>query len=177
MTSNYLKQSWLFFLSCLQNAPLPFLPYQGPSWDGNPEAKYLRFVIMESLKFFLSLCWICYHITSALCFWILGHESCGILAPWISEWVSESRSVLSDCLRIHGLNPWNSPGQHTGVGSLSLPQGIFPTQGLNPGLPHCRRSFYQLSLSSLTRDQTLTPCLGRQSLNHWTARDVPPCPF
>ena len=36
----------------------------------------------------------------------------------------------------HGLyTPWNSPGQNTGVGSHSLLQGIFPTQGLNPGLP------------------------------------------
>ena len=32
-------------------------------------------------------------------------------------------------------SPWNSPGQNTGVGSLSLLQGIFPTQGSNPGLP------------------------------------------
>ena len=35
-------------------------------------------------------------------------------------------------------SPWNSPGKNTGVGSLSLLQGIFPMQGLNPGLPHCR---------------------------------------
>ena len=35
--------------------------------------------------------------------------------------------------------------ENTGVGSLSLLQGIFPTQGLNPGLPHCRRILYQLS--------------------------------
>ena len=42
-------------------------------------------------------------------------------------------------------SPWNSPGQHTGMGSLSLLQEIFPTQGLNPGLPHCRRILYQLS--------------------------------
>ena len=43
--------------------------------------------------------------------------------------------------------PWTvySPGQNTGVGSLSLLQGIFPTQGLNPGLPHCRGILYQLS--------------------------------
>ena len=46
----------------------------------------------------------------------------------------------------HGLySPWNSPGQNTGVGSLSFLQGIFPTQGLNPGLPYCRRILYQLS--------------------------------
>ena len=40
---------------------------------------------------------------------------------------------------------WNSPGQNTGVGSLSLLQGLFPTQGWNPGLPHCRWSLYQLN--------------------------------
>ena len=59
---------------------------------------------------------------------------------------SESRSVMSDSLWPHELySPWNSPGQNTGVGSLSLFQGIFPTQGSNPGLPHCRRILYQLS--------------------------------
>ena len=60
--------------------------------------------------------------------------------------ICESRSVMSNSLRPHGLySPWNSPGQNTGVGSLSLLQGIFPTQGLNPGLPYCRWSLYQLS--------------------------------
>lgn len=53
---------------------------------------------------------------------------------------------MFDSLRLHGLySPWNFLGQNTGVGSLSLLQGIFPTQGLNPGLLHCRRIFYQLS--------------------------------
>ena len=41
-------------------------------------------------------------------------------------------------------SPWDSPGQNTGVGSLSLLQEIFPTQGSNPGLPHCRQILYQL---------------------------------
>ena len=64
----------------------------------------------------------------------------------IPESKSESRSVVSDSLQPHGLySPWNSPSKSTGVGSLSLLQGIFPTQGLNPGLPHCRRILYQLS--------------------------------
>ena len=49
---------------------------------------------------------------------------------------SESRSVMSDSLRPHVLySPWNSPGQNTGVGSLSLLQGIFPTQGIEPRSP------------------------------------------
>ena len=60
---------------------------------------------------------------------------------------NESHSVMSDSsLWAHGLySPWNSPGQNTGMGSLSLLQRIFPTQGLNPGLPHCRHILYQLS--------------------------------
>ena len=55
--------------------------------------------------------------------------------------VTQSRPALCDPMDC----PWNSPGQNTGVGSLSLLQGIFPTQGLNPGLLHCRQVLYQLS--------------------------------
>ena len=59
---------------------------------------------------------------------------------------SKGCSVVSDSLQPHGIySPWNSPGQNTGVDSLSLLQGIFPTQASNPGLPHCRRILYQLS--------------------------------
>ena len=59
---------------------------------------------------------------------------------------SESCSVVSNSLGPHGLySPWNSLGQNTGVGSLSLLQGIFPTQGSNLGLPHCRQILYQPS--------------------------------
>ena len=43
------------------------------------------------------------------------------------------------------LYPWNSPGKNTGVGCYSLHQGIFPTQGLNLGLLHCRQILYYLS--------------------------------
>ena len=42
---------------------------------------------------------------------------------------------------VHG----NSPGKNTGVGCHALLQGIFPTQGSNPGLPHCRWILYHLS--------------------------------
>ena len=42
-------------------------------------------------------------------------------------------------------SPWNSPGLNTGAGSHSLFQRIFPSQGLNPGLPHCRQILYQVS--------------------------------
>ena len=43
------------------------------------------------------------------------------------------------------LCPWKSPGKNTRVDSHSLLQGMFLTQGLNPGLLHCRQILYQLS--------------------------------
>ena len=58
---------------------------------------------------------------------------------------SESRSVMSDSLWPHRLySLWNFPDKNTGVGSLSLLQWIFPTQGSNPGLLHCGRILYRL---------------------------------
>ena len=54
--------------------------------------------------------------------------------------------VMSNSLWPHGLYiPQNSPDQDNGVGSLSLLQGIFPTQGSHPGLLCCRRILYQLN--------------------------------
>ena len=65
---------------------------------------------------------------------------------------SESHSVMSNSLRPNGLySPWNSPGQNTGVGSLSFRQGIFWTQGSNPGLPNCRWILCQLIHKGRTR--------------------------
>ena len=68
-----------------------------------------------------------------------------------SESKSVSRSVMSDSLRYYELQPtrlfcpWDSPGQNTGGGCHSLLQGIFPTQGLNPGLLHYHQILYCLS--------------------------------
>ena len=63
---------------------------------------------------------------------------------------SEIHSVMFGSLQPHGLySPWNSPDQNTGVSSLYLLQGIFPTQGSNPGLPHCRWFLRVPQLSSV----------------------------
>ena len=71
---------------------------------------------------------------------------CIIFFEMISLWHWKSLSHVWHSLWPHGLySPWNSPGQNAGVGSLSLLQRIFPTQGSNPGLPHCRWILYQLS--------------------------------
>ena len=64
--------------------------------------------------------------------------------------MSVCHSVVSDSLWPHGLLasllcPRNSPGQNTGVVCHFLLQGIFATQGSNPGLSHCRQMLYHLS--------------------------------
>ena len=53
---------------------------------------------------------------------------------------------------VHG----DSPGKHTGVRCHALIQGIFPTQGSNPGLPHCRRILYRLSHQSADAAETVS---------------------
>ena len=77
-----------------------------------------------------------------------GLPHCSTVGRFFIVWAtmrSESRSVMSDSLQSHGLcSPWNYPGQNAGVGCLSLLQGIFPTQGLNPDFPHCMQILYQL---------------------------------
>ena len=84
---------------------------------------------------------------------------CGRKAS-VSEWKSLSSVWLFETPWT--IQPWNSPGQNIGVGSLSLLQGIFPTQGLNPGLPHCRRILCQLSFQGKASEAEL-----KGSLKKW----------
>ena len=123
----------------------------------------------------LTLCQVLYWTVAArlLCPWGFSGKNTGVgchflsqgifltqgWIPWVGSLPSEPRgnpggvqamcescSVVSESLRPRGLySAWNSPGQNTGVGSLSLHWGIFPTQGSNPGLPHCRQILYLLS--------------------------------
>ena len=64
---------------------------------------------------------------------------------------SISHSIVSDSLQPHVLQParllcpWHFSGKNTGVGCCFLLQGIFPTQGSNSSLLHCRQILYHLS--------------------------------
>ena len=81
--------------------------------------------------------WLCFQMPWSLPFCLT------VLYPHSEVKVTQS---CLDSLQPHGLySSWNSPGQNTGAGSLSLLQGIFPILGLNPGLPRCRWILYQLS--------------------------------
>ena len=97
---------------------------------------------------------------------------------------------MSHSLQLHGLYiPWNSPGQNTGIGSLSLLQEIFPTEELYPGLPHCRWILYQLSHqgspiilewvaypfssgSSWPRNWTRVSCIAGRFFTNWAGREA-----
>ena len=97
---------------------------------------------------------------------------------------------MSNSLRPHGLySPRNFPGQNTGVGSLSLLQGIFPSQGSNPGLLHCRWILYQPSHkgsprilewvaypfsrgSSWPRNRTEVSCISGRFTTSWTTGEA-----
>ena len=103
---------------------------------------------------------------------------------------SESLSVVSNSLQPQELyRPGNSPGQNTGVGSLSLLKEIFPTWGSNPGLLHCRRILYQLSHkgsprvlewvaypfsngSSRPRNRTGVSCIVGRFFTNWVIREA-----
>ena len=92
---------------------------------------------------------------------------------------SESGSIVSDSLQPHRLyNPWNSLGQNTGLDSLSLLQGIFPTQGLNLGLPHCRWILYQLSyLTAIHKNLRIFSRSPRKSVLSNPVLDPPESPY
>ena len=109
---------------------------------------------------------------------------------YLHVWVSESLLIVSDSLQPYGLySSWNSPDQNTGVGSLSLLQGTFPSKESNPDLPHCRRALYQLSHkgsprtlewvaypfssgSTQPRNQTGVSCIAGGFFTDWTIRKV-----
>ena len=107
-----------------------------PLYSSNSVPTSLRFYVQNFLFISNKIYGILYFSSSLILTFIRK-----IQVKW-----SESNSVVSNSLRPHGLySPWNSPGQNTGVGSLSLLQGIFPTQGSNLGLLHCRQILHQLS--------------------------------
>ena len=72
--------------------------------------------------------------------WIVFTLACQLAKDKV-KWreMKDTQSCLTLC------NPMDYTVQNIGVGSHSLLQRIFPTQGLNPGLPHCRQILYQLS--------------------------------
>ena len=85
---------------------------------------------------------------------------------------NESHSVVSNSLRPHGLySPWSFPGQNTGVGSLSLLQGIFPTQGLKPGRLHLQVDSLPAEPQGKRQRNQRSNC--QHSLDHRGSKGIP----
>ena len=109
------------------------------SWTQLSNWTELYWLKKKTHKFFISCCFLLIKLDSIFS----GHKEMALV--FNMKW-NESHSVLSNSLRLQGLySPCYSPSQNTGVGSLSLLQGIYPTRGSNPGLLHCRQILYQLS--------------------------------
>ena len=126
---------------------------------------------------------VCMHISEPLCCTAETND----IASQLSEW---KFSVMTESLRSHGLyHPWNSSDQNTEVDNLSLFQGIFPTQGSNPALPHCRWILYQLShresprilervaylfssRSSQPRNRTGVSCVAGGFFTNWAIKEA-----
>ena len=111
---------------------------------------------------------------------------CSFYRKW--KWKSQSYS-LTLCKPHELYSPWNSPAQNTGVESLSLTPGHLPKPGLNPGLPHCRWIFNQLSHkgsprilewvaypfssgSSQPRNLTGVSCITSRFITNWAIREA-----
>ena len=85
---------------------------------------------------------------SSLSRWWYTVICCTTICTFVTSLCVCILSPIQSCLTLcdpMDCSSQNSPGQNTGGGSFSLLQGIFPTKGSNPGLPHCRRIHYQLS--------------------------------
>ena len=108
----------------------------------------------------------------------------GIFLKKSEMWKWKSLGLVNSLWPHELYTPWNCQGHNTGVGGLSLLQGIFPIQGSNPGLPHCRWILYQLSHKGRTgipewvdypfssgfaqpRDQTRVSCITYEFFINW----------
>ena len=133
------------FVTLMDSSP------SGSSVHGILQARILEWVAMPSSK---GSCWpkdwtrISY--ISCIGRQVLYHQHHLGIPYCLFESESESCSVMSDSLQPHGLySPWNSPGQNTRVGSLSLLQGIFPPQ-----------------------DQTQVSCTAGRFFTSWATREA-----
>ena len=96
------------------------------------------------LRDWTSVCWV-YYIDRPGRFFTTEPPGKPIIMMKVKVKFAQLCPTLCDPMDYTCDSPWDSTAQNTGVGSLSLFQGIFPIQGSNPCLPHCRQILYQLS--------------------------------
>ena len=171
-TSTWIHHRCTYIPSLLNPAPTPLAYDRAPVWVPGIDSKFplapcLHMLVCvhpcDSLHLshpgpllFYPCPWVCFHRHPRLVPDLRGNAfsfsplrnlfAVGLLC--VSLLVTQSCPTLCDpmdCSPTRLLCPWDSPGKNTGVGCHFLPQGIFPTQGWNLGLPHCRQTLYRLS--------------------------------
>ena len=116
----------------------------------NFKAYFEKYQMALSISHF-NILWVFFfmHVIPKLCFIFI------FIWDWNCSYSYRKESkVTQSCLTLcntQRLQPtrilclWDFPGKNTGVGCHFFLYGIFPTQGLNPGLPHCGQTLYHLS--------------------------------
>ena len=161
----------------------------GPHCPQPPPTTQIPTFPLPSPPYLIFLCSV--FIAFSFLFYILYGTLAG--KDIICVYKTESCAVVSNSLWPHRLySPWNSLDQNTGVGSCTLLQEIFPTQGLNSGLTHCRQILYQLShkgsprilewvtypfssRSSWPRNQTEFSCIAGGFFTNWATMEAHVC--
>ena len=139
----------------------------------------------------------CYTLWRVRMLWCQHYVLCTLttlfqILTWSITSLKVKVNVAQSCLTLCDPmdSPRNSPGLNTEVGSLSFLQGIFPTQGSNPGLPHCRGILCQLShkgsprilewvayafsgRSPWPRNRTGVSCIASGFFTNWDIKEVP----
>ena len=135
VTQSWTWLKWLSSSSCSSKGIYPVVGLLGHSFAPS-------FFFKESTSFF------CGKMPSIINYWEMQIKN---TIRYHLTLFSVSCSVMPDSLWPLGLqptrliSPWDFPGKDTGVGCHFHLQGIFPTQGLNPGTLHCRQILYRLS--------------------------------
>ena len=173
----------------------PLISFTGWQNNSKPSVRPVRLIKLLCLKCectIFSILYLnppCVHSICSLLFFLV-REIIFLVTIFGLSLLKTSHSVMSESLGPHGLySPWNSPGWNTGVGSLSLLQGIFPTQESKPGILHCGQILYQLShkgssgipewasysfsiRSSQPRNRTGVFCIAGGSLTNGAMREA-----
>ena len=159
-------------------------------------SRFTMLCLVSAIHQMTQVCCYCCSVTK-LCLILCDPMDCSTPGSSVLYYLPEVKWKSLSCVQLfaiplqsHGLyRPWNSLGQNTGVGSLALLQGMFPTQGLNAGFPHCRRILYHMShkrspriqgwvaypfssRSSQPRNPTGVSCIAGGFFTNWAIREV-----
>ena len=192
-TRTFVDKVMCLLFNMLSGLVIAFLPRSKRlliSWLQSPSAVILKPKKIKSVTVSI--------VSPSICYEVTGLDIYNASHCWARWWcavlclVAQSYTALCnpmDCSLPASSVLEDSPGKHTGVGCHALLQGIFPTQGSNPGLLHCRQILYLLSHqgspkilewvaypfsrgSSRPRNWTKVSCIANGFFTSWATREA-----